>query len=1142
VNTFVQFLAVGLGTGAMYATAALGIVVVHRGSGVVNFAHGGFAIIGAFVYAEVVGPSFPPLLALVVAVAASAAAGALFFLVVMKRMQEASPLARVVATLGLLTAIQAAANLHYGDVLELVPSVLPRDGVHVVGVVVTLDSILLLGISAVVAAGLWAVWRFTTFGVVTSAAAESERAAAALGRSPATVAMRNWAIGCGMAGAAGVLAAPIIGLSVQTVSLLLFPCLAAALVGNFSSFGWTWGGALLLGVAGAEITNYAPQSRWSTAGPLLAVIAVLAIRGKALPVRGFLAERLPDVGTGRVRPLALVITIVAAGAITLALGASSAQAVGTSAVAGIVCLSITVVAGYAGQLSLAQYSIAGCGTLVAANISAHWHVPFVVALLAAVVVTVPAGVLLATPALRIRGVSLAIITLCLALCAEFVLFGTPRLTGGLQGLTVDTPGIAGLTLDPVTHAQRYALLCLLVFAVVGLGVANLRRSGLGRRLVAVRANERAAMTLGISVVRAKLLAFAIAAGIAALGGGLIAFQTPVVRFTEFTALASVSFVVIAAIGGIGVASGSIVAAIAASSGIISFEIGQAVDSTQWLLLVTGVIVMLNMVLSPDGVVLDAVRKLARRKLTATAQEAASEAPAVRRASGRKPGALTVLDVSKSYGAAKVLDGVSVEVTPGRVVGLIGPNGAGKTTLIDVISGLTRPDRGSVSLDGADVGRLSAPARARLGLVRSFQSLELFDELTVRENLAVAAEPTKSSLVELVRPRDVTLSQAAAAAVDELGLLDLLDRRPGELSYGQRRLVAIARAVAADPAVLLLDEPAAGLDDAETAELGRILRRLAEDWNLAVLLVEHNVNLVMGVSDEIVTLNFGRVIARGTPQGVRADPAVVEAYLGERADADAGTERVAAPAAQPAEVPGALAARGLSAGYGARLAVRKIDLVVRPGEVVALLGANGAGKTTTLLALCGALSPAAGEVLWKGEAVHDDLAHRARRGLGLVPEERGVFSRLTVADNLRVGQGEPEAALALFPELRPLMQRNAGLLSGGEQQMLALGRALAAKPSVLLIDELSLGLAPTIVNRLLTAIQDAAATGLAILLVEQHVRTALAVADRGYVLQRGEVALQGSGAELRDSAEDIERVYLSTPTESPRQPPNSVPIG
>jgi branched-chain amino acid transport system ATP-binding protein len=225
----------------------------------------------------------------------------------------------------------------------------------------------------------------------------------------------------------------------------------------------------------------------------------------------------------------------------------------------------------------------------------------------------------------------------------------------------------------------------------------------------------------------------------------------------------------------------------------------------------------------------------------------------------------------------------------------------------------------------------------------------------------------------------------------------------------------------------------------------------------------------------------------------------------------------------------LEARGLSAGYGSLAATRDVDLRIDAGEVVALLGPNGAGKSTTLKTLAGALAPLAGEVRWRGEVTRAPIQRRVRRGLAYVPEERSVFMDLTATENLRVGHGPPERAVELFPELAPHLDRKAGLLSGGQQQILSLARALAGEPALLLADELSLGLAPLVVRRLLEAVRSAAGRGVGVLLVEQHARQALAVADRVYVMQRGRVVLEGTAADILGRLDEVEQTYLEGPS-------------
>jgi ABC-type branched-subunit amino acid transport system ATPase component len=487
-----------------------------------------------------------------------------------------------------------------------------------------------------------------------------------------------------------------------------------------------------------------------------------------------------------------------------------------------------------------------------------------------------------------------------------------------------------------------------------------------------------------------------------------------------------------------------------------------------------------------------------------------------------PATLTLRGLSVRFGGVTALDSVSLTLRPGDVVGLIGPNGAGKTTLIDVVSGYVAPSAGTVLLDGRPIDGWSPRRRAVAGVGRSFQSLELFESLTVAENLQAACDPRdrRRYFSDLVRPGRARLSPTAVAAVREFGLQDELARRPDELPYGRRRLVAIARAIATGPSVLLLDEPAAGLDREERTELARLIRRLADQWGLAVLVVEHDVSLVLETCDRVAVLDFGVKIAEGRPDEIAHDPSVVASYLGTE------TATASPRCARAARSDVVLEVEGLSAGYGELAAVRELDLTVHAGEVVALLGPNGAGKSTTLLTVAGELPPLAGRVTYLGRAHDDRLHRRVRHGLGFVPEERSVFQSLTVSANLHLGPGPSDLALDMFPELRPLLGRRAGLCSGGEQQILSLARALAARPRLLVVDELSLGLAPLLVGRLLEALRAAAdEDGTGVLLVEQHAGQALAVADRACILHRGRIVLESSSADLADDLGVLERIYL-----------------
>jgi sulfate-transporting ATPase len=608
-------------------------------------------------------------------------------------------------------------------------------------------------------------------------------------------------------------------------------------------------------------------------------------------------ERLPKLGSGRL-PAWIVILPIALAVLSFTwFDEEWNLAFFNSYAIAILLLSVVVLTGFAGQISLVQMALAGLAALIAGRMIEDHDLPFVLALVIGVAAALAIGLVFALPALRTRGINLAVTTLGLGLAVQAMIFSQGKYTGGAaNGIRVGELSFFGLKVDRTDHPERYAVFTLCWLVLVAMVVLNVRRGRAGRRLIAIRTNERAAASLGVSIFGAKLYAFALASTIAGLGGILLAFKDRTLAIENtFSPFSSINIVVLAVIGGIAYVLGPIMGMQLAMGGIgalITTRIG--VDDN-WIVLVGGLILLIQVVLIPDGMashMSEAIDRSARKR-AAEAQQVPDEVPVVR----VEPAELSVSGISVRLGSIYAVSEASLEVHPGEVVGLIGPNGAGKTTFIDAVTGFVRTTQGKVLLNGQDITWVPPARRKRAGLSRTFQSLELFDDLTVRDNLLAGADDLgiKPYFTDLFWPRKEQLPPTALRAIKDLELDDVLDTPAGDLPYGQRRLVSIARALAGTPSILMLDEPAAGLSDAETGELRHLIRRLAEEWGIGVLLVEHDMSLVMAVCDRIVALEAGQVIAEGRPEEIARDARVRAAYLGDEAtvpDGDIGATTTA----------------------------------------------------------------------------------------------------------------------------------------------------------------------------------------------------------------------------------------------------------
>lgn len=495
--------------------------------------------------------------------------------------------------------------------------------------------------------------------------------------------------------------------------------------------------------------------------------------------------------------------------------------------------------------------------------------------------------------------------------------------------------------------------------------------------------------------------------------------------------------------------------------------------------------------------------------------------------------LATKSISKRFGALVALRDITLRVAPGETVGLIGPNGAGKTTLFNVVLGALDPDRGHVSFRDRDISRLAAHDRARLGIGRTFQRLELFGSMTPRGHLLVAAQARRRPglLADLVGRGVPTDAERARATelLELVGLTAQADDPVESLSLGMRRMVELGRALMNGPDLLLLDEPSSGLDRREAESFADVLDAVRATRETAVLFVEHNVDLVLRVVSRLYVMDAGSVVAEGDPAEVVGSEVVRRAYLGDlEGQVPAGSSRSPAPDASrpPASPPPEplLELRDIDASYGEFRALFGVNMEIRPGTVTALLGSNGSGKTTVARVCSGLVRPTRGEVHFDGTNVTGMRAHElSRLGILHVPEGRSVFATLTVEENLvlsfrqlvgrRAVRASLDQAYQMFPRLGERRGQTAATLSGGEQRMLALARAMPHPPRLLIADELSLGLAPIVVEEVFNTVRTLRAAGTALLIVEQHIGKALEFADDAVVLRSGEVVHAGPVADL-----------------------------
>lgn len=626
MKQILAFFVLGLGSGAIVGAIGVGVVLCYRASGVVNFAYGGLSLYVAYVFIGLrsdgrlvlpigtidLGGSMAFIPAVVISLVYAGLQSVIVYRLCFHPLHRYPPLVKVVASVGVMIVYQALIVLRFGIQVKSLAPILPSEPMHILGVTVPRDRIYLAGFLLVMSAVVAAWSSRTRFGKVTSAAAENEKAAVLLGHRPGVIAMINWLIGGVFAGVFAILIAPIVSLEAVTFTLLIVPALGAALVGRLSSLMVTAIAGLVLGgfqsvvLLETQLHSWLPQVGLKEGLPFVVVIVIVFFGGRRLPGRGTVEEkRLHTAPAPRFRPIPVAIALGATVAALLTFGPTWKLALITSMTGAVLCLSIVVLTGYVGQISLVQMSLAGVSGFALSRAADRWGIPFPLAPLFAIAVATAVGVLVGFPALRVRGIQLAAVSLAAAIAIEELVFKNPEYTGGLRGSKVPQPKLFGIDFGirgGVGDFPRaaFGFFVLIVLALVAFGVARLRASQLGRRMVAVRDSERAAAAAGIDVARVKVTAVAISAAIAGVGGSLLGYQQGQLSYGSFTVLTSITLLTLAYIGGISTFVGGLIGGVLFSGGLESTALDQWLDLGRYESLILGLGLVLTVLLNPNG--------------------------------------------------------------------------------------------------------------------------------------------------------------------------------------------------------------------------------------------------------------------------------------------------------------------------------------------------------------------------------------------------------------------------------------------------------------------------------------------------------------------------------------------------------------
>ncbi len=786
-------------------------------------------------------------------------------------------------------------------------------------------------------------------------------------------------------------------------------------------------------------------------------------------------------------------------------------------------MALNLCVGYTGLVSFGHSTWFGIGAYAAGLIQLHWFgdeiwLPLLLSMAAVAISSAIVGIII----LRRRGVYFSLLTLAFAALTYTIAFRWSEVTGGEDGLGGLKRGSIG------TISLDNALAYYVTVAVIGLAVLyvllRLVRSPFGHVLMAIRENQLRATFQGYPVERYKLGVFVISAVVTGLAGALLAFQTYLVSAEAVSVPFSGELLAMVVIGGMRSMLGPALGALF----FILFRELFSVWTPNWLLWF-GLIFVAFVMYSPDGLV--GIWSTFVRRWRPAPEEAAAMSkrriydglalPDFLTPESLKGTVLEVRGISKHFGGIRAVSGANLQIEAGQIHALIGPNGAGKTTLFNLVSGLYPLDQGTIRLNGDEIQGVPSDLICHRGLARSFQITNLFRGLSIYENLRLSLQAQSAGRFNVWRDVDgyPEIHAETAELTKFLGLQGIEQIEAGELSYGGQRLVDLGIALGSKPQVLLLDEPLAGLAAAERERVANLIKNVAS--NIPVLIVEHDIDRVLGFSHAVTVMNQGEVLMTGSPEAVRADRRVQQIYTGtgipevEHSRSDQTREGA----------PQILRFEGVNTFYGKSHILNNATLDVREGEIVALLGRNGAGKSTLLKALAGLIPLASGSIEYEGRNIAGIPAPDiSRMGIGYVPQGRGLFAGMTVRENLALGRlarktdgshgvvWSEQQILEYFPRLKERMNVAADYLSGGEQQMVAVARAMSGNVKLLLLDEPFEGLAPTVILELFKVF-DLLRRHTSIVIVEHNLDLVLALADRVFALERGAVFHQGPATPL-----------------------------